>query len=203
LREADPMIVTIDLNFYLHLAQVAIGVVTIFFGRRLYWLWIGFIAFLLGERIVSFALFRSTDLVRFSLAAAVGLLFALLAVRLRRHVLTLGGFLSAGALGIVVMGRFVPVAPRLLALTVLLGAGLAGAIFVWRNHDLGTIILSAVSGTLAGMAIVRVLVGSNQVVEAVSFVIIAGLGIWFQVRQWRRELVPAEAEGAGDVAPNI
>jgi len=196
------MIVTVDLNFYLHLAQIAIGVVTIFFGRRLYWLWIGFIAFLLGERIISFALFRFADLVRFSLAAAVGLLFALLAVRLRRHVLTLGGFLSAGALGVIVTGRFVPVVPRLLALILLLGAGVAGAIFVWRNHDLGTIILSAVSGTLASMAIVRALVGSNQTVEGVSFVVIAGLGIGFQVRQWRRESRSTEARPDCGAAPS-
>ena len=59
------MTVVIDFNFFLHIAQILIGIVTIFYGRRLYWLWIGFEAFLLGERLASFALYRSTDLLRF------------------------------------------------------------------------------------------------------------------------------------------
>ena len=105
------MTVVIDFNFFLHIAQILIGIVTIFYGRRLYWLWIGFEAFLLGERLASFALYRSTDLLRFSAAALIGLLFALLALRFRRHVLALGGFLSAGVLGLIVTGRFLPIVP--------------------------------------------------------------------------------------------
>ena len=185
------MTVVIDFNFFLHIAQILIGIVTIFYGRRLYWLWIGFEAFLLGERLASFALYRSTDLLRFSAAALIGLLFALLALRFRRHVLALGGFLSAGVLGLIVTGRFLPIVPGGMALAALVIAGSLGGLFVWRNPDLGTIILSAVSGTLAAMTIVRRFTGSNLILEPLAFVVLAGLGIWFQVRQWRRSGSPA------------
>jgi LmbE family N-acetylglucosaminyl deacetylase len=184
------MTVVIDFNFYLHIAQILIGVVTIFYGRRLYWLWIGFEAFLLGERLASFALYRSTDLLRFSAAALIGLLFALLALRFRRHVLALGGFLSAGVLAMIVTGRFLPIVPGGAALAALVIAGSLGGLFVWRNPDLGTIILSAVTGTLATMTIVRRYAGSNLILEPLAFVVIAGLGIWFQGRQWRQSGSP-------------
>jgi LmbE family N-acetylglucosaminyl deacetylase len=184
------MTVVIDFNFFLHIAQILIGIVTIFYGRRLYWLWIGFEAFLLGERLASFALFRSTDLLRFSAAALIGLLFALLALRFRRHVLALGGFLSAGVLALIVTGRFLPIVPGGMALAALVIAGTLGGLFVWRNPDLGTIILSAVTGTLAAMTIVRRFTGSNLILEPLAFVIIAGLGIWFQMHQWRQSGSP-------------
>ena len=32
------MTVVIDFNFFLHIAQILVGIVTIFYGRRLYWL---------------------------------------------------------------------------------------------------------------------------------------------------------------------
>jgi LmbE family N-acetylglucosaminyl deacetylase len=185
------MTVVIDFNFFLHIAQILIGIVTIFYGRRLYWLWIGLEAFLLGERLASFALFRSTDLLRFSAAALIGLLFALLALRFRRHVLALGGFLSAGVLALIVTGRFLPIVPGGIALAALVIAGSVGGLFVWRNPDLGTIILSAVTGTLACMTIVRRFAGSNLILEPLAFVVIAGLGIWFQERQWRQSGSPA------------
>ena len=185
------MTVVIDFNFFLHIAQIMIGVVTIFYGRRLYWLWIGFEAFLLGERLASFALYRSSDLLRFSAAALIGLLFALLALRFRRHVLALGGFLSAGVLGLIVTGRFLPIVPGWTALIALVAVGSLGGLFVWRNPDLGTIILSAVSGTLAAMTILRRFTGSNLVLEPLAFMILAGLGIWFQIHQWRRSGSPA------------
>ena len=185
------MTVVIDFNFFLHIAQILIGIVTIFYGRRLYWLWIGFEAFLLGERLASFALFRSTDLLRFSAAALIGLLFALLALRFRRHVLALGGFLSAGVLALIVTGRFLPIVPGGMALAALVIAGSVGGLFVWRNPDLGTIILSAVTGTLACMTIVRRFAGSNLILEPLAFVVFAGLGIWFQERQWRQSGSPA------------
>ncbi len=167
---------------------------TIFYGRRLYGLWIGFEAFLLGERLASFALYRSTDLLRFSVAALIGLLFALLALRFHRHVLALGGFLSAGVLGLLVTGRFLPIVPGWVALVALVAAGSLGGLFVWRNLDLGTIILSAVSGTLAAMTILRRFTGSNLVLEPLVFITVAGLGIWFQMRQWRRSGSPAMAK---------
>jgi LmbE family N-acetylglucosaminyl deacetylase len=185
------MTVVIDFNFFLHIAQILIGVVTIFYGRRLYWLWIGFEAFLLGERLASFALYHSTDLLRFSAAALIGLLFTLLALRFRRHVLALGGFLSAGVLGLIVTGRFLPIVPGWMALGALVIAGSLGGLFVWRNPDLGTIILSAVSGTLAAMTIIRRFTGSSPILELLAFVVLAGLGIWFQLRQWRRRGSPA------------
>ena len=188
------MTVVIDFNFFLHIAQIIIGVVTIFYGRRLYGLWIGFEAFLLGERLASFALYRSTDLLRFSVAALIGLLFALLALRFHRHVLALGGFLSAGVLGLLVTGRFLPIVPGWVALVALVVAGSLGGLFVWRNLDLGTIILSAVSGTLAAMTILRRFTGSNLVLEPLVFITVAGLGIWFQMRQWRRSGSPAMAK---------
>ena len=185
------MTVVIDLNFFLHIAQILVGLVTIFYGRRLYGLWIGFEAFLLGERLTSIALYRSTDLLRFSAAALIGLLFALLALRFHRHVLALGGFLSAGVLAMIVTGRFLPIVPGRMALVALVVAGSLGGLFVWRNLDVGTIILSAVSGTLAAMTILRRFTGSNLILEPLVFVCLAGLGIWFQMRQWRRSGSPA------------
>lgn len=190
------MTVVVDFNFYLHIAQILVGAVTIFYGRRLYWLWIGFNAFLVGERIASFALYRATDLLRFSAAALVGLASAVLAVRFRRHVLALGGFLSAGMLGLMVTGRFAPIVPGWVALVTLVSAGIAGALFVWRNHDLGIIVLSAVTGTLAAMTIVRSFVGSNRAIEALVFVALAGAGIGSQVHEWRQNTPAVKPRGA-------
>ena len=78
-----------------------------------------------------------------------------------------------------------------MALAALMVVGSLGGLFVWRNPDLGVIILSAVSGTLAAMTVLRRFTGSGLILEALAFVVIAGLGIWFQVRQWRQSGSPA------------
>jgi hypothetical protein len=188
------MIVATDFNFYLHLAQLVIGLITIFFGRKLHWLWIGFLAFLLGERIVSFALFRDTDLLRFSSAAGAGLILAVLAVRFRRVAVVVGGFLAAGLLAVTVFGRFLPIVPIWLALTLLVGAGIPGAVFAWRRPELALIWLSAIWGSLAGVTLARMFTRYSPLLDVLAFLILASAGIWVQMRQWRRETAPASAQ---------
>jgi len=97
-RIADPSLSVkrpLPMNFdQLHLSplpQVLVGLVLLFFGRKLFWLFVGVVGFLAGMRFGSHLVTGQTELVILAIAIGIGLLAALLAIVLQRLAVAIAG----------------------------------------------------------------------------------------------------------------
>jgi hypothetical protein len=196
----ETLIGTPALIFLIALSVVNIGgaIGALFFGRKLPWVWFALAALELVTRALSVALYRETDMVRGGVALAGGFGAAGLALLLQRRfpraVLAVGGFLAAGLTVVQVLGPLLNPAPQWLVIVIILGGGIAGAVWTRANPPLATIVLSAMIG--AGV-LADQLVAILQIEEALRFQVYAVLalaGIGFQL--WRERRAPALAQEA-------
>jgi hypothetical protein len=81
-----------------HLIELAIGILLLLFGRKLFWLFVAVIGFLSGMQLASQFFPNESRLVILAVALALGLLGAILAIFLQHAVVVLAGFLAGGHL---------------------------------------------------------------------------------------------------------
>ena len=183
------------------LVNVGGAIGALFFGRKLPWIWFALATLELVSKVTAVALYRETDSIRAGATLAAGFLAAGLALLLQRRfpgaVLIVGGFLAAGLTIIQVLGPLLNPFPQWLVIAILVGGGIAGAIWSFSNRDTATIVLSALIG--AGV-LTDEIVTLMQIDEASRFqvyAVIALVGIGFQVWQERRERKAASAQAQG------
>lgn len=78
------------------LTQIALGGVLLLFGRRLFWLLVGAAGFFAGVLLAETYLVAGSEILRWAVGLAVGLLAALAVVFLQRFAISLGGAVAAG-----------------------------------------------------------------------------------------------------------
>lgn len=178
----------------------AIG--ALFFGRKLPWIWFALAVLELVAKVVHIAFYRQTDGVRALASLAAGFVAAGLAILLQRRfrsaVLLAGGFLAAGLTLIQALGPLLNPLPQWTVITLLVAAGIAGALWTRTNQDTATIVLSGLigAGVLADLLVDAM--GIDETLRFQVYVILALIGIGFQVWMERRERRAAarQAEGA-------
>jgi hypothetical protein len=161
-------------------ALIAGGLLLIF-GRRLFWLFVGVVGFVVVFRLAGAYLGREGA--GWIVAIVVGLLGAVAAVLVQKLAVTLAGF-AAGAVGFVWLSEGLGWSLGALTLVGALIAGAIGAALVQWLFELGLVALSALVGAalvVEGLA----LEGTRSLV----FVILAVLGAIVQLagRRWRRK----------------
>ncbi len=162
--------------------NVAVGALLLLFGRRLFWLFVAGVGFVVGITWAKQWLGGGSDLVAFIVAIGVGLIGAILSVFLQRLVVAIAGFLAGGYL----LGQLAfALNYNAYAWIAFLVGGIIGAILVAGLFDWALIVLSALTGATA-------IVQSFTFAPSASiliFVVLALLGIIVQARQ----LAPSEA----------
>ena len=129
----------------MELISIAVGVLLLLVGRRMFWLFVGLAGFLCG--------FQSGQIF-FPEQAMLGIVFGLLlgvvgifvAVFFQRLSFAIGGFFAGGYLGLAVCSHFQWEA---LAHVCFVAAGLLCAILAYKWMDWGIIVLSAFAGASA------------------------------------------------------
>ena len=168
------------------IAALVAGGLLLLFGRRLFWLFVGVVGFVVAWRLAGEYLGGEGG--GWIVALAVGLLGAVAAVLLQRVAVTLAG-LAAGAVGFIWLSEQLGWAPGLPTLIGALVAGLVGAALVRWLFELGLVALSS-------------LVGAALVVEGLAldeprglvFVVLAIVGALLQLAGRRRR----KRDGADD-----
>lgn len=158
--------------------HVLLGALLLFFGRRLYWLFVAVAGFLVGAQLAEVALADQSPAVRLLTAIAAGALGALLAMLAQRIGFALGGMYAGGYLALN-LATTTGNGDNHLAWAI--AGGLVGAVLAFLLIDWAVIVLSSLVG--AG-AIVAAL-GLSLTLSAVVFVLLAVLGIGVQGRQLR------------------
>jgi hypothetical protein len=135
------------------LVQILAGVALLFFGRRLFWVFVGVIGFIAGMRFGSQIVEGQSEAMILLIAVGLGLLGALLAIALQRVAIALAGGLAGGMLAMQIVAMLGSTSEPTRWIFFVVGAVLA-AILVLAVFDWALIVLSALSGaSLVGEAL--------------------------------------------------
>ena len=160
-----------------------VGVLLLLLGRRLYWLFVGGIGFIVGLSLATGFTHRRPDGTALLIGLGAGLLGIVLALVLQRLAIVVAGFLAGAWLGVeFVRAVGAPIAgtPWIPALV----GGVVGAILAAALFDAVLVILSS----LVGAALLAELLGGRPVTRAIVFLLLVLVGVAVQTRRKRREV---------------
>ena len=171
------------------------GFVSLFFGRRMTWLWVALAVYNIVSRGLAVALYRESDLVRLGGAIIAGIVVAVAAIflarRFPRAVLAAGGFLAGGLISVQALGPLLNPFPEWLVIGILVALGIAGGVWAVRNPESAGIVLSALVGAGILTSFLMTNMGLEESVRLQVYAVLALAGIGFQF--WRERRATATA----------
>jgi hypothetical protein len=159
----------------MHIVEILLGIGMLFFGRRLFWLFVGAAGFIFGMRVAAFLLHGRPEWTTLAIAVAAGLLGALFAVFLQRAAIAVAGFVLGGYALPVILGQMGLRSGHSYWILVLAG-GIAGLLLVSLLFDWALIILSSVAGAVLIIEPLR----AGLHIKRLLFVLLIAIGIAVQ-----------------------
>lgn len=174
-------------NASLPIFSALLGVVVLFFGRKLFWVCVAAVGFAAGVELAPHLIQEPSPLLQLSVALVLGFIGALLALLLQKLAVGIVGFVIGGRLAIGLAATFFVEYGRYDWLIFIIG-GVVGAILLLALFDWALIVLSSVLGAhLILSAITLPKTGAT-----ILLAVLAVLGICVQATVFRRRR-PAEA----------
>jgi hypothetical protein len=169
------------------IGAIIVGLALLFFGRRLFWLFVGGIGFVAGLMLSAAFLEGQPEWVALLIALAAGVIGALLAIFLQKLAIGLAGFLAGAYLLLTLARRF---DQEQYGWVAFIAGGILGALLVLVLFDWALILLSSFTGATAIAQALPV----EQTIALIAFLILLVIGIASQAAQLRRtSAAPAEA----------
>jgi Domain of unknown function (DUF4203) len=163
---------------------VLIGIVILFFGRKLFWLCVAAVGFAVGIEIAPQLVHEPSSVLALVIAVVFGVLGALLALFLQKVAIAVLGFLAGGKLACAIAAAFFVHYAQYSTIIFVIG-GIIGAILLLALFDWALIVVSSFIGAyLIQSAIVLPPTGSTLV-----FVGLAIVGIFVQAASFRRTAI--------------
>jgi Domain of unknown function (DUF4203) len=167
------------------IARLLAGVCVLLLGRRLFWLFVGAVGFVLGMDVAAL-LFRGMPHSEVLLIALVGgMVGALLALALEELMIGIAGFAAGAYVAAQILITVMPYPGRNIWIVMLIG-GIAGTWLFVGLFDWALIALSSVIG--AGF-IIQALPATTQV-SYIAFSALVVAGVMVQARLMDREKLP-------------
>jgi hypothetical protein len=169
--------------------QVILGLLLLFFGRRLFWLFVGVFGFLAGVQIATRLAQGQPELILLLIAVGLGIVCAVLAILLQRVAVAVAGWFAGGYLAVRLAMALGWQAESMLWIAFIVGAVLA-AILVSLLFDWALIVLSALTGAI----IVSEALPWGQPVQIIAAAALFALGVLAQAHLLeRRDRPPPRA----------
>src|SRR3954468_8339634 len=163
---------------------VIIGVVILFFGRKLFWLCVAAVGFAVGIQIAPMLVNEASSLLSLVIALVFGVLGALLALFIQKVAVALLGFLAGGKLATAIAAAFF-VQPAHYSTLIFAVGGVFGGLLLLAVFGWALIVVSSFIGAyLIQSAIVLPPTGLTLV-----FIGLAILGIFVQTVSFRRRAI--------------
>jgi hypothetical protein len=160
---------------------ILLGVILLILGRRLFWLLVGVVGFVVGLNLVPLLVTDQPAWTILLLALLAGLVGSVLAVFLQRLMVALAGFLAAGYVLIQLLGYF-QVDPGNITWLVFLVGGTFGAVLAYTTFDWALVILSSLTGAaLLVEGLTRLVPGFEATLSGLIILILFIVGIAIQV----------------------
>lgn len=163
----------------MQLFTLVLGFILLVLGRRLFWLFVALVGFLMGMEFTGVILGDQPKWVMLFIGLGTGLIGALLAVLIERLAFALAGFYAGAYLALIGAHSFGIGGNSLLLFAF---GGLIGAILAALIMDWVIIVLSCLVG--AGAVVIGL--GLDPMMSLLVFVVLAGAGIFFQARGMAR-----------------
>jgi hypothetical protein len=168
-------------NLPLPIVSAIIGVVILFFGRRLFWLCVAAVGFAAGVELAPHLVTEPSPLLALTFAVVLGFIGALLALFLQKIAIGVLGFLAGGKLAMAVAATFFVQSAPYQGVTFVLG-GIVGALLLLLLFDWALIFLSAV----VGAHLIQTAVTLPPTGTAILFVVLVLIGVLVQAGTLRR-----------------
>jgi hypothetical protein len=165
------------------LFNVLVGAALLFLGRRLFWLYVACVGFVVGTMLGTEWFGGKPDGLTLVIALAVGVIGAIVSIFLQRLVVAIAGFLAGGYLLHTL--AFGLKYESLVWIAFLIG-GIIGTVLVLALFDWALIFLSV----LTGATVIAQNVGVNGSTSALVFLVLLILGVVVQARQLTRPPPP-------------
>jgi len=169
------------MKFQIPIISALLGVVILFFGRKLFWLCVAAVGFAAGVEIAPHLVHEPSPVLLLTFALVLGFLGALLALFLQKMAIGIAGFLIGGKLAIAIATAFLAAYIQYSWLTFLIG-GILGAILLLGLFDWALMFLSAVTGAY----LIETAIALPSTGTAILFVILVVIGVLVQAASFRR-----------------
>jgi len=175
--------------------NIFVGMILLLFGRKLFWLFVGCIGFIVGFDIANEVIQGQPQWLILSIAFGAGLLGAIASVFLQRIVVGIAGFFAGGYfLSNLALALMHTREHAVQGIAYVIG-GILGALLTAMLLDPALIILSSLAGATAISQNVPV-TESNK---GILFLVLLILGIIVQTMQYRQAQKPAKAPSRQNV----
>ncbi len=162
--------------------SVIIAAVLLFFGERLYWLFVGGIGFVVGMDLAGRGLAGQPEWIILLAAVLVGVIGAVLAIFFQRIAIGLAGFMAGGYLAQAVLANLAGSATGQAPMIAFVIGGVVGAILVVVLLDWALITISA----LVGAAMISQWAFPDALWRTVTFATLFVAGLLVQGAMLRR-----------------
>lgn len=168
-------------NLPVPIISLLLGIALLFFGRRLFWLFVAAIGFAIGLQLAPYLMQHPPPWLSLAISIALGLLGALLAFLLQKLAIGIAGFLVGGRLAIAVIAAFMVNHAQYQGIAFVIG-GIIGAILLLALFDWALIIFSSIEGA-------RLIASSVHLPSTGTTILVVALaifGIVVQAAMFRR-----------------
>jgi len=171
----------LEVNASVPIVGALIGVLILFFGRKLFWLCVAAVGFAAGVEMAPHLIHEPSPLLALTIALVLGFIGALLALFLQKVAIAIAGFFAGGKLAVAIAAAFFAQHAQYFGLTFLIG-GIIGAVLLLVLFDWALIVLSAVVGAyLIESAITLPPTGTG-----ILFIVLVVVGVLVQAGLLRR-----------------
>jgi hypothetical protein len=172
-----------SMNFSVAIVGTLIGIVTLLFGRKLFWLCVAAVGFAAGVEIAPHLVHEPSPLLALTVALVLGLIGALLALFLQKIAIAVLGFLAGGKLaGAIAAAFFVHYAQY--STIIFVAGGVVGAILLLVLFDWALIVVSSLIG--AHLIVFQGAITLPPSGSTILFIGLAIIGIMVQAASLRR-----------------
>ena len=143
--------------------NILIGIILLTLGRKLFWLFVGFIGFAVGFQYAASIWNLQSQLLLFGLAAFMGIMGAVVAVFFQKIAVGLAGFAGGGYITLNLINLLGVGPDQLIWLPLLIG-GITGMLLLFFIFDWALIFISSLAGATMIVQAVNLTFGVNQIV---------------------------------------
>jgi hypothetical protein len=169
------------MNASVPIVGALIGVLILFFGRKLFWLCVAAVGFAAGVEMAPHLIHEPSPLLALTIALVLGFIGALLALFLQKVAIAIAGFFAGGKLAVAISAAFFAQHAQYFGLTFLIG-GIIGAVLLLVLFDWALIVLSAVVGAY----LIESAIDLPPTGTGILFIVLVVVGVLVQAGLLRR-----------------
>ena len=182
--------------------KIVLGVALLTTGKKLYWLLVGVVGFVIGLELATNYLTLDPPWLIYIVALGAGIIGAILGIFVQRLAIALVGFIVSGYGAIYVSGLFGINSAPFTWMAFILG-GIVGLLLVASVFDWALYILSAWAGSTLVSRTITEGVGINSNLGLVLFFVLFVLGIIIQAGLFRESKKPKPTDASAQLpSPN-